>query len=93
MVSDVQKACTLNAQMRSGQADLTGQGATIAQIQTLAGQSSNFDIRFDANMLKDRYDLAAAAQRTGGNTVATTLELTTASLRLSTDCIKAGYPG
>jgi hypothetical protein len=86
------QACALNEKMRAGSDDLVSQGDTIARIKTLAADSQFFDIRFAANMLKDRYDVAAAARRThGDDELSTALDLTTASIKLSTACVKAGW--
>jgi hypothetical protein len=61
--ASIRQACHLNEQMRKAavNADLRDQGATITQIQALAGNSTIFDIKFQANMLKDGYDLAVTA--------------------------------
>jgi len=88
---DTAQACDLNEKMRNSGADLVTQGDTIGRIQQLTANST-FDVRFAGNMLKDRYDLAAAARRTGGDDqLSTSLNLTTASINLSTACLKAGW--
>jgi hypothetical protein len=83
----LQQACDLTKHMRdSSGGDLRDQGATINKIKDLAGTSDIFDVRFAANMLKDRYDLAVAS---GGT--ADVINLLTASIRMETACIQSGW--
>jgi hypothetical protein len=90
--ASIRQACDLNEQMRkaAANADLRDQGATITKVQTLAGNSTIFDIKFQANMLKDRYDLAVAATDDPAS-FAATINLFTASTELSTACLNAGW--
>jgi hypothetical protein len=80
------QACDLNhaMQQRHNDLDYTGEGKTIAQIQKLAGNSANLDIKAAANMLKDRYNLAKAS-----HAFADVVNLGTASIKLETACIQA----
>jgi hypothetical protein len=80
------QACDLNLamQQRHDDLDYTDEGKTIAQIQRLAGNSSNLDIKVGANMLKEAYDVAKASGK-----LADLLRLGTASINLRTACIKA----
>jgi hypothetical protein len=83
-------ACDLNEKMRNSTNDLVTQGDTITRIQQLTADT-NSDVRFAGNMLKDRYDLAAAARQNHLDETADDLNLLTASINLSTACINAGW--
>lgn len=90
--ASIKQACDLNGQMRkaAANADLRDQGATISQIQALAGNATIIDIKVQANLLKDRYDLAVSATDDPAS-YAATVNLYTASTQLLTACLKAGW--
>lgn len=81
--------CDLNNKI----VDVMQQGDLIRQIAAIAATSTDFDVRFNANMLGDRYDLATHAKG-GPNEFTSTMGLMTAHINLGTACIKAGWkPG
>ena len=88
----IRQACDLNGQMRKATAsgDLRDQGATISQIQALAGNTTISDIKVQANLLKDRYDLAVSATD-DPSSYAATVNLFAASTQLLSACSKAGW--
>jgi hypothetical protein len=83
-----QKACELNEDARSR--DALGEDALLLRILNEAKQSTNLDIRFAAQMLFDRQALANAELKRGGDDLEMILGGRTASLKMSTDCVKAG---
>jgi hypothetical protein len=90
--ASIKRACDLNGQMRkaTANADLRDQGATISQIQALAGNTTVSDIKVQANILKDRYDLAVSATDDPAS-YAATVNLFAASTQLLAACLKAGW--
>lgn len=81
-------ACGLNK--TAGEQDRLLNPDAIGAIRGAAKESPNDSIRIRAEMLSQRYELAAAA-RGGRNEARFTLDLHTASLELRTACIQAGY--
>lgn len=87
--ADTQKACDLNDALDPS-ADLRGLKATVNQIDSLAGGSSDLGVRMSGHMLKDRYDLAVAAKGTS-NEFSSSMNFLTSHIQLGTACVQAGW--
>lgn len=70
--------------------DVMKQGDAVRQIAGAASGSPDFDVRFEANMLGDTFDLADHA-RGGPSEFSTTMQTFSAHLNLATACLKAGW--
>lgn len=81
------KICDLNNTITDA---VMQQGDAVRQIAEAASGSRDFDVRFEANMLGDTFDLADHA-RGGPSEFSTTMQTFSAHLNLATACLKAGW--
>lgn len=72
----------------AGQVDEIMTEGVVANIAHEADQSTTFEVRTAGLMLSDRYDLAVAA-----GDAASELDVTTAAVKMQTDCVEAGLGG